>query len=267
MSISMVLLIGVVVFGYTNGFDIKNILSGQGMVEDRLVYDHNKKDAAKEAQATEKNNNTAIVTIDTQQAKIAFAQENSVDVASLQPIEGTNSYRVPIPTENIKLPPAYSADYKISKNITYRALATPNDPLFSQQWHLTKVSSPAAWDISTGLPSAKVAVIDTGFALNHQDLSAKLDIANAYDFANNDDNNVDFGIYVELQTLNPEEINIQEFFNISNSQISSFGRTLFDNDIPENLKIMLSKMSWGIRTYINFQDIFDMRSELSSYHL
>ncbi|MDQ5943735.1 MAG: Peptidase protein [Patescibacteria group bacterium] len=186
MSISMVLLIGVVVFGYTNGFDIKNILSGQGMVEDRLVYDHNKKDAAKEAQATEKNNNTAIVTIDTQQAKIAFAQENSVDVASLQPIEGTNSYRVPIPTENIKLPPAYSADYKISKNITYRALATPNDPLFSQQWHLTKVSSPAAWDISTGLPSAKVAVIDTGFALNHQDLSAKLDIANAYDFANND---------------------------------------------------------------------------------
>lgn len=186
MSISIVLLIGFVVLGYTNQSDLENILIGRGMIGEKFVFDYSKKDDVKEQQATEKNNNSAIVYIDTEQAKIAFAKENNLDITSLQPISGTNRYRVPISTENIKLPTEFAAEYEISKNITYRAMAAPNDPLFSQQWHLNKISSQAAWDISSGSPGIKVAVIDTGFALNHQDLSAKLDIANAYDFANND---------------------------------------------------------------------------------
>lgn len=156
------------------------------MTGERIVYDYNQKDPAKEAEAIIKNNNTSIVTIGSEAAKIAFAQQNNIEVGSLQKIQGSNNYKVPIEKESIKLPPSFASDYTVSKNITYRALATPNDPLFSQQWHLTKISSPSAWDISTGSPSTKVAVIDTGFALNHQDLSTKFDIANAYDFANND---------------------------------------------------------------------------------
>jgi serine protease len=45
-----------------------------------------------------------------------------------------------------------------------RALFTPNDPLFSQQWNLALVHSPRTWDIQEGDPTVVVAVIDTGVA-------------------------------------------------------------------------------------------------------
>jgi subtilisin family serine protease len=58
------------------------------------------------------------------------------------------------------------------ENITYRMLATPNDPIYPQTYTDT-ISAPAAWDITTGSPAVKVAVLDTGYALNHEDLTAQ----------------------------------------------------------------------------------------------
>lgn len=51
--------------------------------------------------------------------------------------------------------------------ITVQQLAT--DPLFSQQTSLSQVRAPQAWDITTGADTV-IAVIDTGVALNHDDL-------------------------------------------------------------------------------------------------
>lgn len=54
---------------------------------------------------------------------------------------------------------------------------TPDDPLFSQQWAPTKMQLPLAWEkYTTGGYTATgdtivVAVIDQGFALNHEDLN------------------------------------------------------------------------------------------------
>ncbi len=52
----------------------------------------------------------------------------------------------------------------------------PNDPfiLDSSQWHLTKVQSQEAWDLSTGLNSVVVAVVDDAIKLEHEDLSPNL---------------------------------------------------------------------------------------------
>ncbi len=62
---------------------------------------------------------------------------------------------------------------EISKNITeeypYRALVAPNDPYYSSSWAMQNTGASTAWDISTG-DSVTVAVIDTGFALQHEDL-------------------------------------------------------------------------------------------------
>lgn len=55
-------------------------------------------------------------------------------------------------------------------NIKYHALYTPND-LPSNQWYTNKISAPAVWDKTTGSSATTVAVIDTGFALNHDELS------------------------------------------------------------------------------------------------
>jgi thermitase len=53
-------------------------------------------------------------------------------------------------------------------------VATPNDPLFSQQWGFTKISAPAAWDRITQASNVTVAMIDTGISLSHPDLQANL---------------------------------------------------------------------------------------------
>src|ERR1043166_2367820 len=38
----------------------------------------------------------------------------------------------------------------------------PNDPLFSQQWHLAKISATNAWVTTTGSSNVVVAVFDSG---------------------------------------------------------------------------------------------------------
>ncbi|HNU07982.1 MAG TPA: hypothetical protein PKO33_09465, partial [Pyrinomonadaceae bacterium] len=59
-------------------------------------------------------------------------------------------------------------------NFYYRLDLTPNDPQFpnSGMYGLTKISAPAAWDLTTGSPTVVVADIDTGLRYTHEDLAA-----------------------------------------------------------------------------------------------
>jgi len=50
----------------------------------------------------------------------------------------------------------------------------PNDPLFPSEWHLSKISTPAAWDQSTGYSGLIVAVLDTGVDGTHPDLVSEM---------------------------------------------------------------------------------------------
>lgn len=54
----------------------------------------------------------------------------------------------------------------------YYLLAAPNDPLYGSAWYFAAVNAPSAWDTTTGSSDVTVAVIDSGFALSHQDLQA-----------------------------------------------------------------------------------------------
>jgi serine protease len=63
---------------------------------------------------------------------------------------------------------------------------TPNDPRYNDQWHYFAPTNgnyganlPAAWDITTGVASVVVAVLDTG-QLNHADLQGRM--VAGYDF-------------------------------------------------------------------------------------
>ncbi len=49
----------------------------------------------------------------------------------------------------------------------------PNDPLFDQQWALTRLGVPDAWDLTRGDPSIVVAVLDTGMDFEHPDLQGQ----------------------------------------------------------------------------------------------
>lgn len=73
----------------------------------------------------------------------------------------------------------------------YKLFFTPNDPQYSNQWNLAKIQADLAWNINLGSNSIKIAVIDDGFLLNHEDLSSKWHI-NPNEIPNNnidDDNN------------------------------------------------------------------------------
>ncbi len=50
---------------------------------------------------------------------------------------------------------------------------TPNDPMYSRQWHWPKINAPAGWDMTTGSQSIVVAVIDSGADLDHEDLAGR----------------------------------------------------------------------------------------------
>jgi hypothetical protein len=65
----------------------------------------------------------------------------------------------------------------VEQDRTYPLAATPNDPEFGQMWGLhaapddDDIDAPEAWDLTTGSSSVVVAVIDTGIAYTHPDLS------------------------------------------------------------------------------------------------
>lgn len=50
------------------------------------------------------------------------------------------------------------------------AARLPNDTLIGRQWYLPHISAFEAWNITTGSPSVKVCVLDSGVQRNHPDL-------------------------------------------------------------------------------------------------
>lgn len=49
----------------------------------------------------------------------------------------------------------------------------PND-LQPNQWHLPQINATGAWDLATGSPTIKVAIIDNAFKIAHEDLAASV---------------------------------------------------------------------------------------------
>ncbi len=62
----------------------------------------------------------------------------------------------------------------VQPNYYYHLLATPNDTQFTSggMYGMTKISAPAAWDLTTGSSAVVVADIDTGLRYTHEDLAA-----------------------------------------------------------------------------------------------
>ena len=55
----------------------------------------------------------------------------------------------------------------------YYLLGTVSDPAYASTWSLSTIQANRAWDLTTGSNATTVAVIDTGFALNHEELASK----------------------------------------------------------------------------------------------
>jgi len=70
----------------------------------------------------------------------------------------------------------------VEKDYLLEPAVIPNDPNFSNQWHLQTINAEDAWDISQGSSSIPIAILDTGVDPNHPDLQNKLTMGyNFYD--------------------------------------------------------------------------------------
>jgi len=61
-----------------------------------------------------------------------------------------------------------------------KAITRPDDPQWTDpreilRWGQEFIKLPDAWDITTGIPSVKIGVIDVGFDINHEDLRENID--------------------------------------------------------------------------------------------
>jgi thermitase len=70
-----------------------------------------------------------------------------------------------------------------------RTVATPNDPDFTSQWHLSKIQASSAWNMTTGLSSVTIGFADTGVYPTHEDLASKL--VPGWNFVNGTNNTAD----------------------------------------------------------------------------
>jgi len=77
----------------------------------------------------------------------------------------------------------------VEKNRLLAPDFVPNDALYSNQWHLQKISAPLAWNISQGTLGVTIAILDSGVDATHPDLAAKL--VPGYNFYDNNTNTTD----------------------------------------------------------------------------
>ncbi|MDI6804820.1 MAG: S8 family serine peptidase, partial [Bacteroidota bacterium] len=66
-----------------------------------------------------------------------------------------------------------------------KRLETPNDPLFPQQWNLTKIQMQQAWDITSWNSSIILSIIDSGTRYTHEDLDGNIWVNPAEDLNGN----------------------------------------------------------------------------------
>ena len=99
----------------------------------------------------------------------ATTEEHSDKPTTQSPQQPSSS----APAATANSPRQQAVTSNIQKEYPYHALSTlPDDPYYSGSWLLQHTNASGAWNISTG-SQVTIAVIDTGFALQHEDLSSQ----------------------------------------------------------------------------------------------
>ncbi len=80
----------------------------------------------------------------------------------------------------------------VEKNYEFTPALVPDDPEYSNQWHLPQILADQAWDLTQGGANAVIAILDSGVDATHPDLAGKLvDGYNTY--SNNTDTTDPYG--------------------------------------------------------------------------
>ena len=79
-----------------------------------------------------------------------------------------------------------SVDYNY-RVFAQNTIVLPNDKEYDKQWNFPLIRLPQAWGVTIGSPTIRVAVIDSGLAVDHPDFGSQVDWENAYNFLDDSD--------------------------------------------------------------------------------
>lgn len=150
--------------------------------------------------------------------------------------------------EQLKRHPSVSA---AQFNHTVELRGNPNDPLFPQQWNLSKVNAPSVWDVTTGGLTAcgdtiVVAVIDAGFKADLPELVDNI-WKNKAEIPNNgldDDKN---GYIDDYQGLNTFALNDNHTVNFDDNSIAHGTACAGVVGASGNNNKLLAGVNWKIK--------------------
>jgi serine protease len=189
---------------------------GLDFVPNQLIIQFSEQNILNQAQQQEfisasfkhpgKRRPTLVKFSDTQAASVNSSKqlEAMSELASLN----QSSHEKVMTLLKLKTLQALSQTEHVSLNFIRKALLTPSDTLFKDQWHYNNMNLTQAWDITTGIPESGniiVAVIDTGIFSNHKDLINQL--VDGYDFISDSLNSKDNDSASSLSDIdaNPED--------------------------------------------------------------
>ncbi|NMB19390.1 MAG: S8 family serine peptidase [Firmicutes bacterium] len=119
-------------------------------------------------------------------------QLESAGLTIIDHIAILNAYLVQEPATDRGLVQALSlpgAMYVGSNQKVYGSdLRHPNDPGYRYQWHYNQIRLPQAWNVTTGERGIRISIIDSGVDADHPDLRGQLDMENAFNFIDNNQN-------------------------------------------------------------------------------
>ncbi|MCX7995986.1 MAG: S8 family serine peptidase [candidate division WOR-3 bacterium] len=82
-------------------------------------------------------------------------------------------------------------------NLYLLSYVNPNDPMFQQQWSLSRINCSGAWNYDKRSSNVRIGIIDTGVKYDHPDLGggfgSGFKIAGGYDYIDSDNDPYDPG--------------------------------------------------------------------------
>ena len=102
-------------------------------------------------------------------SQVSVSEDDSAQLASPSSQQPPQIQKTTYPTRTLS-PKHQEIKHAVTKEYVYHMFAAPNDPGYADNWALAKIQAPTAWDAATGNGSTTIAIIDSGYALAHEDL-------------------------------------------------------------------------------------------------
>jgi subtilisin family serine protease len=140
-------------------------------------YEKRKEEQQRRIREKEENDpsiTTSTVTAPNLHAKEEFIKANDIKPEEIEAIYGTSlSFVVKRRSTELEIPKDSGVVVEPNGRASPQRISTDPQAGAPGSWYINKINLPAGWDTTTGRESIKIAVIDTGVDMDHEDLRSR----------------------------------------------------------------------------------------------